>query len=157
VHIDARVGALDVHLDKAPSGRDEVTWTCDFQVLIASTAWLAQIEDLFDGKRVALGQVIVDGRVLADWATINEASAPGFFSSEGWSKVCPICGYFYAVLYGKKFFADPAVQGRPLILAGKGIFVREDEAIRRQLRTPVGAFKPTLVELKRGVQIRHRE
>lgn len=157
VHIDARLGAIDVHLAEAPSGRDEVTWTCNFQVLIASKAWLAQIEDLFDGERLALGKVIVDGRALTDWATINEARAPGFFSSEGWSKVCPICGSVYAVLYGKTFFADPAVEGRPLILAGKGIFVREDEAIRRQLRTPAGAYKPTLVELRRGVEIRHRE
>lgn len=149
VHIDARVAAIDVHLSQAPSGADEVTWACDFQVLIASRQWLAQIEDLIDGRRVALGQVFVDGRALPDWATINEARAPGFFSSEGWSKVCPICGYVYATLHGNVFFTDPAIVGRPLLIASKGIFVREDEAIRRLLRTPTGAYKPTLVGLRR--------
>lgn len=149
VHIDARIAAIDVHLSRVPSGPDEVSWTCNFQVLLASRRWLAQIEDLIDGERIARGQVFVDGRALADWATINEAHAPGFFSAEGRSKVCPICGYVYATLWGKVFFTDPAVAGRPLIIASQGIFVREDEAIRRSLRTPVGAYKPTAVGLRR--------
>jgi hypothetical protein len=97
--------------------------------------------------------VFVDGRALADWATINEAHAPGFFSAEGRSKVCPICGYVYATLWGKVFFTDPAVAGRPLIIASKAIFVREDEAIRRSLRTPAGAYKPTRVGLRRDDQV----
>jgi hypothetical protein len=152
VHIDARIGAIDVHLSRPPGGPDEVTWTCNFQLLLASREWLANIEDLIDGHRVALGQVFVEGRVLPDWATINEARAPGFLSSEGWSKVCPICGSVYATLRGKVFFTDPAIAGRPLIIASNGIFVREDEAIRRGLRTPVGAYKPALVELRSSSQ-----
>lgn len=149
MHIDTRVGSIDVHLAKAPVGPDEVSWTCDFQVLLATRKWLAQVEDLIDGQRVALGQVFVEGRLLTDWATINEANPPGFFSSGGWSKVCPICGYVYATLWDKVFFTDPTIAGRPLIVAAKGIFVREDEAIRRSLRTPVGAYKPSRVGLRR--------
>jgi hypothetical protein len=42
-------------------------------------------------------------------------------------------------------FIDPAVIDRPLMLAGAGIFVREDEVIRRGLRVPSGVFKPRLV------------
>ena len=152
VHIDARVGAIDIHLSKAPSALDEVTWTCNFQVLLVSMEWLAQIEDLIDGRKVALGQVFVDDRALPNWATINEANPPGFLSSEGRSKVCPICGNIYATLRGKVFFTDPAVAGRPLIIASIGIFVREDEVIRRALRTPTGVYKPTRVGLRRGGQ-----
>jgi hypothetical protein len=147
VHIDARIA-------RAPSGPDQVSWTCDFQVLLASRQWLAQIEDLIDGEKIALGQVFVDGRALADWATINEAHAPGFFSAGGRSKVCPICGYVYATLWGKVFFTDPAVAGRPLIIASKAIFVREDEAIRRSLRTPAGAYKPSPVTLRGDGELR---
>ncbi|WP_372785804.1 hypothetical protein [Phenylobacterium sp.] len=150
--MDARVGAIDVHLSHAPRGPDEVTWTCDFQVLLVSRDWLVQIEDLIDYHKVALGQVFVDGRALPDWATIHEAHAPGFLSSEGRSKVCPICGSVYATLWGKVFFTDPAVAGRPLIIASKGIFVREDEAVRRVLRTPSGVYKPTRVGLRRDGQ-----
>lgn len=148
VHIDARLAAIDVHLLRGPSGPDEVSWTCNFQVLLASRRWLAQIEDMIDGQRVALGQVFVDGRLLSEWATVNEAYAPGLFSSGGWSKVCPICGHVYATLWGKVFFTDPALAGRPLIVASSEIFVREDEAIRRGLRAPVGAYKPTPVGLR---------
>lgn len=153
VHIDARIGAIDVHLSKAPSGPDEVTWTCNFQVLLASREWLTQIEDLIDGQKVALGKVFVDGRALTDWATINEARAPGILSSEGRSKVCPICGSIYATLWGKVFFTDPAVVGRPLIIASSGIFVREDEAARRALRTPTGVYKPIRVGLRPDVPV----
>ena len=149
VHFDARLAAIDVHLSKAPSGPDEVSWTCDFQVMLAKKSWLAQIENLIDGHKVALGQVIVDGHVLIDWVTLNEANAPGFFSSEGRSKICPICGYIYATLWGKVFFTDAAIVGRPLIIASSAFFVREDEVIRRQLRTPAGVYKPTRVGLRR--------
>ena len=152
VHVAARLAAIDVHLSRAPGGTDEVTWNCDFQGLLVTRQWLVKIEDLIDGQRVALGQVFVDGRLLPEWATINEAHAPGLFSSGGWSKVCPICGHVYATLWGKVFFTDPAVAGRPLIVASSEIFVREDEAIRRGLRTPVGAYKPALVGLRHDDQ-----
>jgi hypothetical protein len=152
VHIDARVGGIDVHLLQAPRGPDEVTWTCNFQVLLASREWLAEVEDLVDGQRVVLGQVFVDGRPLSNWATVNETHAPGLFSTEGRSKVCPICGSIYATLHGKVFFTDPAVAGRPLIVASKAIFVREEEAARRALRTPAGVYKPSPVGLRRNAQ-----
>jgi len=150
IHVDARIAAIDVHLARAPTGRDEFTWNCDFQVLLATRQWLSQIEDLFDGRRVALGQVFVGGKALPDWATINESHATELFSSGGWSKVCPICGRISSVLRGKVFFSDPRIQGRPLIIASNEIMVREDEVIRRGLRTPIGAFKPSLVGFRRG-------
>jgi hypothetical protein len=155
VHIDARVGSIDVHLSRTPSMRDEVTWTCNFQVLLVSREWLAQIEDLIDGQRIALGQVYVDGEALADWATINEAHAPRLFSSEGRSTVCPICGSPYATLWGKLYFNDPSIVGRTLIIGADGIFVREDEAIRRSLRTPAGSYKPKLIKFKFSTKATH--
>ena len=54
------------------------------------------------------------------------------------------------------FFTDPAIAGRPLIVTSSDIFVREDEAIRRGLRTPLGAYKPSLVRLRPGAQATHR-
>ena len=149
VHVDARIGSIDVHLSKAPRGPDEVSWTCEFQVLIVSKAWLTQIEDLVDHEKVAIGKVIVDGEVLADWVTVNEPHAPRLLSSRGWSKTCPICGSIYATLWGKVFFTDPKITRRRLIIASNAIFVREDEAVARALRTPKGAYKPTPVGLKR--------
>jgi len=148
VHVDARVGAIDVNLSRPPRRADELSWTCDFQVLLAQRAWLDQIEDLFDGEKVALGRVFVDGQELSNWATVNEADAPGFFSSGGRGKICPICGHIYSTLWNTVFFADPKVEGRPLIVSSSGIFVREDEALQRSLRKPSGAFKPTLVRLR---------
>jgi hypothetical protein len=110
--------------------------------------WLAQIEDLFDGEKTFMGKVFVEGRESADWVTVNETHAPGLLSSGGRGKVCPICGSIYSTLWNTVFFADPQVEGRPLIITSSGIFVREDEAVRRSLRKPAGAFKPTLVRLR---------
>jgi hypothetical protein len=42
-------------------------------------------------------------------------------------------------------FLEPEVVGRSLILAGNGIFVREEEVVRRSLRTPSGVFKPRIL------------
>jgi hypothetical protein len=35
-----------------------------------------------------------------------------------------------------------------LIIAGSDIFIREDEVIRRNLRTPSGSFKPSLIRFE---------
>jgi hypothetical protein len=50
------------------------------------------------------------------------------------------------MIAGRQFFADPSVVGRPLIVGDHGIFVREDLALARNLRTPTGAFKPSVVK-----------
>jgi hypothetical protein len=148
VHVDASVGPIDIHVAKAPSGRDEVTWTCDFGVFVVSRKWLAALEDLIDGERICLGRLYLGGEVLQDWATLHEVRPPALLAAGGKTRACPICGNTYTLLHGHEFFADPTVLGRPLIVGGKGIFVREDEAIRRNLRTPAGAYKPSLVRFE---------
>jgi hypothetical protein len=50
------------------------------------------------------------------------------------------------MIAGRQFFADARVVGRPLIVGAHGIFVREDLALARNLRTPTGAFKPSVVK-----------
>jgi hypothetical protein len=57
-----------------------------------------------------------------------------------------VCGYVFTMIAGRQFFADPRVVGRPLIVGDHGIFVREDLALARNLRTPSGAFKPSVVK-----------
>lgn len=150
VHIDARVGRIDVHVARAPNSRDEINWTCDFGVFVVARKWFDAIEDLIDGSRVFLGSLHLRGAELPDWATIHEISPPTILTNNGNSKTCPTCGSVYTAIRGGVFFSDPAVLGRPLFVGRKGIFVREDEAIRRNLRTPTGAFKP-------GRPVRFRE
>jgi hypothetical protein len=50
------------------------------------------------------------------------------------------------MIAGRQFFADPRVVGRQVIVGDHGIFVREDLALARNLRTPTGAFKPSVVK-----------
>jgi hypothetical protein len=42
------------------------------------------------------------------------------------------------VLRGRRFFADPTIKGRPLIVNGQGVFVREDLALGRKLQAERG-------------------
>lgn len=149
IHIDNRIGRIDVHVAEAPNSRDEFNWTCDFGVFVVAKAWFSALEDLVDGSRIFLGTLYQNGVELSDWATIHEIAPPSLRSEKGASKTCPICGDFYTVFRGGVYFSDPAILGRSLVI-DRGIFVREDEAMRRNLRTPVGAFKP-------GRPVRFRE
>jgi hypothetical protein len=145
VHGSSRVGQIDVHVSKAPSDRAEVTWTCDFQIRVISRRWLAEIEDLVDGSKICAGRLLLDGEELADWATLHEVNSPALFATEGRAKTCPICNHHYTTIHGSVSFLEPEVVGRSLILAGNGIFVREEEVVRRSLRTPSGVFKPRIL------------
>jgi len=135
-------------VSEAPSGQDEVTWTCNFSVRVVSRGWLAAIEDLIDGEKICLGRLYLNGEELVEWATLHEVRSPALIASEGRAKTCPTCGSHYTTLHGRVSFTDPTVLDRPLIIAGSGIFIREDEVIRRNLRTPSGSFKPSLIRFE---------
>jgi len=132
-------------VSKAPRKRDEVTWSCEFQIEIVSRRWLAEIEGLVDGQKVFVGRLFLHGKELEDWATLHEVNSPALFASEGRAKTCPICNSHYTTLHGSVSFVDPEVVGRKLILAGNGIFISEAEVTHRNLRTPSGVFKPRVI------------
>ena len=146
IHIDRRVMRIDVEAAKAPTSRIELNWTCTYGVRVVAKSWLDEIRDLIDESRIGIGEVRRGGRPLAKWATLQEANAPALFGARGWASQCPICRDILTMRDGRLFFADPSVVGRPLIVNGNGVFVREDLALARNLRTPVGAFKPTVVK-----------
>lgn len=148
VHPSAKVGAIDIDAADAPNSRDEVTWTCDFTVRVVAHSWLSEVEDLIEPGRILLGTLRKDGEALPGWSTIREARPPALRSTEGRTKTCPICGHTYSVVHGTEFFSDPAAFGRPFIANENGLFVREDLAFERNLRTPIGAFPPGIVEFR---------
>jgi hypothetical protein len=84
----------------------------------------------------------------ADWATVHGQSNPALSSRGGAARTCPTCGNVATDIHGHAFFADPAAVGLSLIVNWNGIFVREDIVIDRNLRTPAGAFKPSLVHFE---------
>jgi hypothetical protein len=149
IHMDNRVGQIDIHVAAAPSPKDEVSWTCEFQVFLLARRWLETIEDLIDPTRIFVGRLYLEGRELQDWVTIHEPSAPLMMMKDGHRKLCPICGADNSVFYTGAFFSDPTMLGRPLIVGGKGLYVRREEAEERGLRTPAGTFKP--------IGVRYRE
>jgi hypothetical protein len=145
VHIDNRRGRIDIDVAKAPNGRVEFSWCDPFGVHVLARRWLADIEDLVDERTVFVGDVRRKGRRLDNWATLHQKGAPILLSSDGWANFCPICGASFSALWGRLFFADPSVIGRPLIVHTFGVFVREDLALSRNLRRPEGGFKPRVV------------
>jgi hypothetical protein len=150
IHKSARIGRLDVQVAAIPPVRLEITWTCRFSVTLLTRAWLEQVHDLIDHERTFLGSVRKDGDLRDDWVTVHEQAPPALETNEGHHKVCPICGAVHWVIYGDVFFSDPAVFDRDFIVNDMGVFVREDLAIKRGLRTPVGAFRPRRVGVRRG-------
>jgi hypothetical protein len=133
-----------------PDSCFDLHWTYDYGVYIVSKAWLAEIEDLIDETRVLVGEVRHGGRPLTNWATLHEAAAPDLYGTEGWAIRRPNRGYVLIMTRGRKIFIDPNVVGRPLIVNHGGIFVGADLALRRNLRTPAGVFKPGVARYRPG-------
>lgn len=148
LHIDADLLRLDVDVAEPPGGRDEISWTCDYGVRLIAHSWLDQIRDLIDGARIGLGTLWRNGNAIPGWSTIHERQPPVLLSTEGYVQTCPLCGGSYSILHGREYFSDAAVIGRPLIANSSGLFIREDIARSRRLRTPRGAFEPALVEFE---------
>ena len=145
LHRNADVLAVDVEIEEPPNPTDELNWTCDYVVRLIAHSWLTDVRDLIDESRIGLGSLRLDGEVVSGWSTIHERRPPILLATEGHTKTCPLCGESYTVLHGREFFADASVIGRPLIVNSNGIFVREDIAQSRNLRTPRGSFEPGIV------------
>lgn len=145
LHKNAGLLGLDVDVAGPPSAHDEVSWTCDYVVRLIAHSWLDEIRDLIDRDRIGLGALRRNGEVIPGWSTIHERRPPILLATEGHVKTCPLCGDSYTVLHGREYFSDPAVIGRPLIVNSNGLFVREDIARSRNLRTPQGAFEPGVI------------
>jgi hypothetical protein len=150
LHVNGGLFGIDVDVAEPPNARDELNWTCDYVVRMVAHSWLEEIRDLIDEDRIGLGTLRRNGEVVAGWSTIHERRPPALLATEGHAKSCPLCAHSYTVLHGQEYFADPAVIGRPLIVNSNGLFVREDIARSRGLRTPRGAFEPGLVGFERS-------
>ena len=148
LHKNADLLALDVDIAEAPNTCDELNWTCEYVVKLVAHSWLDEIRDLIDEERIGLGVLRQNGEVVSGWSTIHERRPPVLLATEGHVKTCPICGHSYTVLHGREYFSDPEVIGRPLIVNSNGLFVREDIARSRNLRTPRGAFEPGVIEFE---------
>jgi hypothetical protein len=142
VHVWASSRRIDIDVAASPGHDLQLSWTDPYGLCVIRRDWLSAIEDLIDPRRVFIGEVRRNGRRLEKWATLHEQAAPRLMSSDGTADMCPICGALRSVLHGRIYFAQPEVIGRPLIVSGASIFVREDIAVARNLRRPAGAFKP---------------
>ena len=150
LHEDASFRQIDVDVAGRPIDQDEVSWVCDYPLTLVAHSWLSEIQDLIDPQRIYLGLVRQNGEIVDGWSTIHEYRPPTLLATEGSTKTCPTCGCAYTVLHGREFFSDEAVLGRALIINSNGVFVREDLALARNLRTPRGAFEPSLIEFETG-------
>ena len=144
-HTNASFLAIDVDVAEPPNLIDEINWTCDYTVRMVARDWLDEIRDLIDEELIGIGTLRCEGRVLRGWSTLHERQPPTLHSTEGHSKTCPLCHHTDTVLHGREYFSDPAVLARRLILSGNGLFIREEIALERNLRTPRGGFEPVLV------------
>lgn len=149
MHMNARLGQIDIHVSKAPTGRHEMQWSCEFQTSIVAKSWCEGFADLLAQEEVFLGKIFHNGTVLDQWFTIHQPSPPLLLSTEGRIyPTCPICGEEYTTLHGSVYFADRRALDRKVIVNFKGVFIREDEVINRGIRAPIGAFKPRLVKFR---------
>lgn len=146
VHMNAELLRIDVSVAAPPNSRDEINWTCQYSVRLVAHSWLDKIRNLVDERRIGIGAIYFNGKVMDGWSTLHERRPPPLLATEGRAIACPLCGDSYTVLHGREYFSDPTVIGRPFIVNRNGLFVREDIALSRNLRTPRGVFEPWIVE-----------
>ena len=77
LHIDHRLGRIDIDVAKAPTADMEINWTGDYGVRVLSRAWLSEIEDLIDERAVFVGDVRRKGRPMEKWATSTKRARRG--------------------------------------------------------------------------------
>jgi hypothetical protein len=147
-HTDRRVGRIDVDIVRRPAAGLELTCITGQSVFLLARSWLREVEDLIDDSRIFIGEVRIDGSPLEDWVTIHERWAPVLFGSEGRGSWCPHCGHLHMSLWGRIYFAEPEIAGRPLMVNKHGLFVREDIVLDRKLRRPAGTLRPGRVRLQ---------
>lgn len=146
VHTDSRISRVDARVQPLPKmGRFQIG-RMERNIKIIRRDWADGIAHLVDGERIAFGDIIVGDAVVPDWVTIHAANMPALLSEDCSLHICPNCCGQKSMNWGQTpFFADPRVADAPLIVNGNGIFLRQDEAERRGIRQPFGAYRATRV------------
>lgn len=145
VHIDARVGQIDIRVAEPPSDRFEINWTRNFGVHVVARRWLSELGDLIDGTSVFAGRLFCGSVELERWATLTSIQPPPLRCTEGHFKRCSTCGSVHTVIWGKTFFDRAETEGRKIFVNQHGIFIHEAEWSARNLRAPEGSFRPSWV------------
>ena len=145
LHVNAHLDRIDLEIARAPDTQNEFTWSCEYTIFILSYDWLEEIEDLLRGSQIEPGNLLFKGQTLPRWRTLRSRRPPSLVAKEGYRAICPICGYSCSIIYEGECFSDHSALNAPVIVNDSGIFVREDIAIGRNLRTPRGAFEPSPV------------
>jgi len=148
IHIDARVGRIDVHVASEPARRVELNWTKPYSVTIVKSSWFDLVADLINPALVFVGDVLLKGSPLEGCKTLHGIDQPPLLAARMETFSCPICGEFSTWPITKPYFVAPDIGDELLIVNGNGVFVREDVAIERHLRRPNGSYKPTRVVWK---------
>lgn len=150
LHVDARIGRIDVHVASHPVPSFELNWTDPYALHVVSTAWLDPILDLVDGDRVFFGTLFLDGQSIEGWQSVHGLQQPVLKSAGMTVRSCARCGNVSTWTKGKEYFDDPAIADQVLLVEGSGLYLREDIVRERNIRLPIGSFEPSFVVWKPG-------
>lgn len=152
LHIDARIGRIDVNVKSIPETSTEITWTRPYTLNLFRRSWLDHIIDLIDNHAAFVGDVIVGRVSSAEWQTLHGRDQTVLLSKNANVFACPICGAIISWPKGKLYLQAPNIGDQRIIVPYQGILVREDIVIGRQLRTPHGSYRPTRIPLQTKVR-----
>lgn len=150
LHIDARVGRIDVHVASHPVPSFELNWTDPFALHVVSSTWLNPILDLIDVGRVFFGTLFLDGHPIEGWSSVHGLNQPTLKSAGMTVRTCDRCGNVSTWTKDKEFFDDPNIDDQVLLVDGSGLYLREDAVRGRSLPPPIGSFEPSFVRWNVG-------
>lgn len=148
LHVDARVGRIDVNVASRPISTMELNWTEPYALNVVARNWVDLWRDLIDPDQVFLGALLLDGRGIQEWVSIHGIRQPALKSKKMTERRCSHCGNLSTWTQGGEFFDASHLPDQMVLVNANGIFLREDVVRERGIRAPKGSSEPSYVVWK---------
>jgi hypothetical protein len=145
VHIDARVGRIDVSVSEMPPNREEFSWTYEYGVPLFKRKWFELIQPIVERNDIEVGAVYLEDELRPDWVTIHSIEPPSLLCKQIIESHCSNCGGTQTWTRGRCYFDSTIGFDREIIMNRNGLFILKSIVESMGLRTPNKCFKPTLV------------
>jgi len=146
LHVDARVGRIDLHVAAPPIPSMEINWTEPYALNLVARSWADLWRDSIDPALVFLGKLILNGQEIEDWVSLHGLQQPALKSRKMTERLCSRCGNLSTWTHGGEYFDDPHIGDQIVLVNGNGVYLRDDLVQKYQIGAPAGSFEPSFVD-----------
>jgi hypothetical protein len=145
LHVDARVGRIDVHVTAPPIASMEINWTEPYALNLVAKSWAHLWRESIDPNSIFLGSLFLNGREIEDWVSLHGIRQPALKSRRMTERLCSRCGNLSTWTHGDEYFDDPHIGDQMVLVNGSGVYLRDDLVRKCHIGPPAGSFEPSYV------------